>query len=403
MEVEFKDLANAELIVDCIYKGGTKGDLSDEVLHKLLPKCGNSSGFRKVSREDDPTKMAYVVLYTSMAELEWPDYLDRETGIFRYYGDKRNPGIITDTKQGGNKLLEKVFELLHSKKDLTDIPPFLIFRKIGFGRDVQFLGLAVPGNPEIPPGDDLIAFWRTINNNRFQNYESYFTILNTGTKPISKEWLNSLIHNHKDNLEYAPDVWKEFVKNGRNGIKALKAPLINRIPTSYEQLQSDIEGKKCIERVINHYRDNSYGFEACAVDIVKKMDSHFERFSLTRPWRDGGRDATGFYMISAGGDINFKLSIDCALEAKCYSFNHGVGVREMSRLISRIRYRQFGIMITTSFVNPQAYKEVVEDGHPILIITATDIASILRRNQIFHSQIDTWLNSVDNQKYDFGS
>ena len=97
MEVEFKDLANAELIVDCIYKGGTKGDLSDEVLHKLLPKCGNSSGFQKVSREDDPTKMAYVVLYTSMAELELPDYLDRETGIFRYYGDKRNPGIITDT------------------------------------------------------------------------------------------------------------------------------------------------------------------------------------------------------------------------------------------------------------------------------------------------------------------
>lgn len=30
---------------------------------------------------------AYVVLYTSMQELAWPDYLDEETGIFRYYGD----------------------------------------------------------------------------------------------------------------------------------------------------------------------------------------------------------------------------------------------------------------------------------------------------------------------------
>lgn len=99
MEVQFKNLEKAELIIDCIYKGGTAKNISDEVLPRLLPKCGNSSGFRKVSRVDDPSKMAYVVLYTSMSELEWPDYLDEETGIFRYYGDNRKPGrAITDTK-----------------------------------------------------------------------------------------------------------------------------------------------------------------------------------------------------------------------------------------------------------------------------------------------------------------
>lgn len=68
----------------------------------------------------------------------------------------------------------------------------------------------------------------------------------------------------------------------------------------------------------------------------------------------------------------------------------------MSRLISRIRYRQFGILITTSYVDSQAYKEVVEDGHPILIITASDIAYILRRNSITSDNIDGWLNSIDN-------
>ena len=74
-----------------------------------MPQCGNASGFRKVSRMDDPSKMAYVVLYTSMSELEWPDYLDEETGVFRYYGDNRKPGrAITDTKQGGNRLLTPV-------------------------------------------------------------------------------------------------------------------------------------------------------------------------------------------------------------------------------------------------------------------------------------------------------
>ena len=67
----------------------------------------------------------------------------------------------------------------------------------------------------------------------------------------------------------------------------------------------------------------------------------------------------------------------------------------MSRLISRIRYRQFGIMITTSYVDRQAYKEVVEDGHPILIVTASDIAGILRNNAIDSTNIENWLRTID--------
>ena len=35
--------------------------------------------------------MAYVILYTSMSELEWPDYLDTTTLEFRYYV---NPKVL---------------------------------------------------------------------------------------------------------------------------------------------------------------------------------------------------------------------------------------------------------------------------------------------------------------------
>ena len=205
MEIPFSELEKAPLIVDCVYKGGRAGNTSDEVLPRLLPKCGNSSGFRKVGRKDKPGEMAYVVLYTSMSELEWPDYLDEETGIFRYYGDNRTPGKnITDTKQGGNKLLEKVFSILNSGIGLEDIPPFLIFKKTGNGRDIQFLGLAAPGNPKISPDKDLVAFWRTLDEKRFQNYEAHFTVLNTGDTPISKEWLSALIYDHENSINLAP-------------------------------------------------------------------------------------------------------------------------------------------------------------------------------------------------------
>ena len=396
MAVPFEKLEIADLVVDTIYKGGKVSGKASEVLHRLLPNCSNSGGFRKVMRKDGSGLPAYVVLYTSMQELAWPDYLDEETGVFRYYGDNRTPGkTILDTPRKGNQLLELVFDCLNSRDgSIKDVPPFLIFKKCGVGWDVQFLGLAAPGNPKISPDKDLVAFWRTMDGQRFQNYEAYFTVLDTQV-PINREWLNALIYHHDDSLQYAPDVWKKFINQGRNGIVPLIAKKVTKIPTRYDQLQSDVEGLACLAKIRDFYKDNPYGFENCAKNILEKMDEKFQDFSLTRPWRDGGRDALGYYVIGNESKANYPLRIDCAMEAKCYADNHSVGVREMSRLISRIKYRQFGVLITTSYVNEQAYKEIVEDDHPILIISATDIAGILRRNAITSSNINEWFEVLD--------
>lgn len=335
-------------------------------------------------------------MYTSMQELAWPDYLDEEMGIFRYYGDNRNPGrAILDTPRKGNQLLEFVFGCLNSKDgSIRNIPPFFVFKKTGRGWDVQFLGLAAPGNPHISPDRDLVAFWRTLDEKRFQNYEAYFTILQTPCA-ISKEWIHALVYEHEKSFELAPYSWKSFLKQGRNGITPLIAKKIPKVPTRYDQLQSDAEGNICLSKIREHYGNNPYGFENCAKDILEKMDEKFQDFSLTRPWRDGGRDALGHYIIGRETKSNYPLRIDCAMEAKCFSENIGVGVKHMSRLISRIRYRQFGVMITTSYVNKQAYKEVIEDGHPILIVSASDIARILRRNAVTSSNVDEWLLALD--------
>ena len=82
MEVPFSELDHSDLVIDCIYRGGTAKNLSAEPFHKLIPGCENSGGFRKKLREDGSGKYAYIVLYTSMEELEWPDFLEEETGIF---------------------------------------------------------------------------------------------------------------------------------------------------------------------------------------------------------------------------------------------------------------------------------------------------------------------------------
>ena len=54
-----------------------------------------------------------------------------------------------------------------------------------------------------------------------------------------------------------------------------------------------------------------------------------------------------------------------------------VGVKETSRLISRIRHRQFGVLVTTSAVSRQAYSEVRDDRHPVILISGRDIAELL--------------------------
>ena len=82
MEISFEKLSSADLIVDTVDKGGKVSGKGSEVLCKLMPGCSNSGGFRKIMRKDGSGLPAYVVLYTSMRELAWPDYLDEETGIF---------------------------------------------------------------------------------------------------------------------------------------------------------------------------------------------------------------------------------------------------------------------------------------------------------------------------------
>ena len=221
-EVPFDKLDTSDLILDCIYKGGPVSNMSSEPFHKLIPGCGNSGGFRKKLREDGSGQCAYVVLYTSMEEKEWPDYLDEDTGIFKYYGDNRKPGNgITKTRKGGNLILEEVFDRLDRGINLKDMPPFLVFKKTGNGRDIRFLGLAVPGNPNLSPNEELVAKWYKVNGQRFENYEAYFTILNTGAEPISRKWIEMLIKDHKNSMKYAPDAWLKFIRKGRSGIDAL--------------------------------------------------------------------------------------------------------------------------------------------------------------------------------------
>ncbi len=367
--INFANLSGADLCVDAIYEGGTKGNSSDEPIGKLL-KVGNQGGFRYFgSVLNGGVRM--IALYSTMDDQDWPDSLDEETGIFYYYGDNKKPGHeLHDTPRRGNLLLKQLFDKVH--KDATDraqVPPIFIFSKAGRGRDVVFKGVAIPGAESVSSTEDLVAVWKTYGSNRFQNYRAIFTVLDIST--AKRQWIEDVLVGNPLS-ENCPDSWRLWVKTGI--AKSLKAPRVQEHRTKDQQLPSSKNGKEMLQAIRAHFIKDPFAFEKFASELLKLAEKNIVSIEVTRPRKDGGRDALGKYRLQIGQDW---ITVDFAMEAKCYGEANSVGVREMSRLISRLRHRQFGFLVTTSYVADQAYKEIRDDQHPIVVISGGDIVQIL--------------------------
>lgn len=389
--VAFDQLRTADLVVDRVYEGGTAGTLRDDPLASLLP-VGNQGGFRyKGSPRQGTVKVA--ALYTTSAEIDWPDSLDLQTGVFTYYGDNRSPGRdLHDTQRGGNLLLRDVFQLTHGdERDRRKIPPFLLFEKSAPGRQIVFRGLLAPGGAGLTGDDELTAIWRSSGGSRFQNYRAQFTVLDLAR--VTRNWLDDVLAGNTNDSPHCPAAWASWVR-GRT-YQPLLAPSTTVVRSKAAQMPDDPGGQAILRTIRDFYRGNEHAFEYCAVQLWKLIAPRTGRCDVTRPSRDGGRDAIGEYTIGPPSD---PITIDLALEAKCYADTNSVGVRDVSRLISRLRHRQFGVFVTTSYFNQQAYSEVREDGHPIVLISGSDIVGALRSGG--YSDPDTvrrWLTAIGNR------
>jgi hypothetical protein len=375
--VPYDNLRNSDLIVDAVYEGGgSVGELGDPI-SKVLPGCGNLGGFRAAGRGEIKK---FVVLYTSGEDKDWPDTLDLNTGRFTYYGDNKTPGHeLHDTPKKGNLILRNVFDWLHADPPRREnVPPFFVFVKYptkNSSRSVQFKGLAVPGFPGLTATEDLIAVWKTSDSQRFQNYRSTFTVLDVAT--VEREWIRDLKAGKAD-TEKAPPAWRTWKQQG------MYTPLTSEPTTiirSVESQSPDNELQESIlETVFEYFKDTPTNFEAFAAKVFQLFDQRVIIDEITRGTVDGGRDAVGRYLLGIPDD---PVYAEFALEAKCYrpplrgKKVNTVGVKEVSRLIARLRHRQFGILVTTSVVAKQAYEEVRLDRHPVVFICGKDIAEIL--------------------------
>jgi len=379
-----EQLSTADIMIDAVYEGHRRGNAGDDPLAPLLG-VSNQGGFRHLGPREQPR---LLVITSSMTEPDWPDSLDLETGLFTYYGDNRKPGReLHRTPRWGNQMLRDLFGRAHATPSQRDaVPPVLVFRTAGTYRDVRFLGLAVPGAAGLPATEELVAIWRHVVGQRFQNYKAVFTILNVPS--LTRAWIED-IRNGAPITANAPSEWLAWIKSGQPTPLRSVPTLSHR--TKEQQVPASAEDKRMLTAVYQAFRERPHEFEACAAALAEMLLLGIVSIDLTRLSRDGGRDAIGRFRI--GSDVT-AIGVEFALEAKCYDPQSSVGVRETSRLISRLRHRQFGILVTTSYVNAQAYKEIQEDNHPVLIISGNDITAILKRAGMRDtSAVENWLNA----------
>ena len=384
----FSNLSRADLVVDATYEGGRSGNAGDDPFPQLLG-LSNQGGFRY---RGSLAALKFVALTSSMNDPDWPDTLDAETGTLTYFGDNKHPGRgLHDTPRYGNEILRNIFESAQAgRKGRLLVPPVFVFANTGTWRDVRFLGLAVPGGTSLTAAESLVAIWRTARGRRFQNYRARFSILNVPV--VSRDWIHDIDAGRPHTLN-TPSAWTQWVHTGQADV--LIAPRSVEFRTRSEQQPTEPEGQDMLTAIHSFFQDRPHDFEYCAGRLVRMLLPDIAWLDLTRPSRDGGRDAVGRLRIGTGPA---SVLVDFAMEAKCYAPTSPVRVREVSRLISRLRHRQFGIMITTSFVHDQAYREIKEDGHPIIVVSGVDIVKLLRTHGVGTlSALRTWLDEVPEQ------
>ena len=207
MFVPKEQVSQSDLWVGAIYEGGPS--LSDEPLHAILG-VQNMGGIRP--RNDLNNQTVFISLQSTSNESEWPDSLEKSTGVYTYYGDNRSSmKKLLDTD--GNKALHRVFNGdFDTQKGRMLAPPFFIFSSV-FGyaaRSVRFEGLAVPGC-NTPDADWCLAKFFKSGVSKFQNYQIKLTIL--ADRRIRKNWVDDLLDG--DPLSpNCPDWYSEWVDSG---------------------------------------------------------------------------------------------------------------------------------------------------------------------------------------------
>jgi hypothetical protein len=205
---------------------------------------------------------------------------------------------------------------------------------------------------------------------------------------ISRRWLVDIVSGvASTDSHHCPASWRRWVETGFYDALEAQRPRVPR-PKKH-QMPVDAFEQEILRTLFEEFTDRE--FEYAAAELVKLMDERFIELEVTPRSRDGGRDVVGLYKV---GHDQHQLKLSVFIEAKKWDPNSGIGVKPVSRLISRIKHRDLGVFITTSYFDTQVQKELIDDNHPVLLVSGGDIARLLAMKGISRGQLKDWVAQV---------
>jgi hypothetical protein len=191
---------------------------------------------------------------------------------------------------------------------------------------------------------------------------------------VSRGWLDEILAG--DPLgPSCPKPHRDWAEN--SNYTPLESPRTIQYRTKAQQQPETKQDAALVKVIRDYFAGEPSRFEVCAIELWRMQAKEAVTFVATRPSADGGRDAYGWYHV---GPVTDRIRLEWSLEAKLYAPGNGVGVKGTSRLISRLRHREFGVFVTTSYIAKQAYEEIRGDLQPVVVICGRDIAELLKRH-----------------------
>ena len=259
-----------------------------DALGRLLP-VGNSGGFRYRMRGPAAALANCALIACTEDEPNWADHLDVETGRFTYYGDNRRPGHeLHETPRGAIDCSDKLFDAVRSG-NRSAVPPLFIFTTTGVWTRSSLSRSSSAGSTE-PSGDGRSH--RSLENRVGEpSTELQGRVHRPRRGRGARAWIVDLLARNPMSPN-TPTVWADFVTSGV--YRSLLAPRTLAHRTTAQQKPVTPIGVQIISLIHQHFANRPFDFEKCAVELASMLDSNVIDCDLTRPWRDGGRDAIGF-------------------------------------------------------------------------------------------------------------
>lgn len=224
-----------------IYKGGNRGNITDEQLSHLM-RVGNAGGMRAKNNKYGET--AYVVLTITHKNNNWDDKVNYEENSVIYYGDNRDKKNIYNTKHKGNCKLKFLYDNL--SKPEKQFPLFLFERDEDcINKDFKYIGIVVLENS--PEG--LVKITEIKNGQEIENYKARL-ILTKDT--IDFNWIEDLIEGISPlESEYCPKEWKSILCQNKYSLISEDSSIKKILEEGNENWKqetiveySEVEGKK---------------------------------------------------------------------------------------------------------------------------------------------------------------